>query len=153
MEDEGQKPSIDLADFLQIRRQSFNKLLEQRQWLLNHYATKILALENQRDFDLAENILQMRNLGISEEELPIPPMTQEEREAVRMGVTRKLTNPQIKQGLLECMQRDREYPSSYLLSHLQISYQDLKAFLDANPDFISASGKNKWRTYKIAGCQ
>lgn len=153
MELERQKPEINLEQFRDLQRQSFSALLEQRKWLLSHYAKQIRALENQRDSELAENILQMKNLGIREDELPVPPMNQEDREAVKMGVNRKLTNSQIKQGLKECMELNREYPSSYLLSHLHISYQDLKEFLAANPDFITTKGKNKWRTYMIAGCQ
>jgi len=153
MEPEVQKPQIDLERFKQLQRQSFNSLLEQRKWLIQYYATQIRTLEDQRDTELAENIKLMRNLGIGDDELPVPPMTSEEREATKLGVTRKLTHHQIKQGLLECMEQGRDYPSSFILAHLHISYQDLKDFVAANPDFITSQGKNKWRTYKIALCQ
>ena len=141
-------PEVDLSDFERIKHERFRELENQREHIIAYYNAQIAALQQKFREELRKNWDAMQSLGLKLEELPPAPPSPEDAKRLEMGLTRKLDSTEIKRILASVMEQGEEYPSSFLLGHLKISYADLKRFVKEHPDFIKFEGINRWRTYK-----
>lgn len=147
-------PEVDLEQLEKLKRKTFKELMSQRSWILEDHALRVKLLEQERDRLLLENFGKMVSLGITEDELPLPPENAEEK-AKRLAqkvMYRKLKEEEIKRVLREVMRPNEKYTAAQLLQHLEISYKDWMGFCRTNiPSFLKTEGKGpRWITYIIA---
>jgi hypothetical protein len=139
------RPIVDLTKTTDQIRQTTQALLNERRWIIDHYATRIRELEGLRDSELQKNSENLSRLGHDTEDI-LPPI------GIRppLGTTRKLKNSQIKEFLSDFMQKGQNYASPVLTDYLGIAYRDFRKFVKDNSDFIVAKGKNKGRVYCLS---
>ena len=142
---ESTRPAIDLQTTESMIKQSIDSLIKERSWLIEHYSRRINDLVNDRDTELQKNAELLAKFGFSIEKLP--PL-----QFIRtgLGCSRKLEQSQIKHLLSQFMKQDEEYASPVLTDYLGIVYRDFRKFVQENPDFIKAKGKNRGRLYSLA---
>jgi hypothetical protein len=156
--------SVDLSDFLKVRDQKFKSLLAERAWIRESFDHEIQKKERERDAKLMENFALIQQLGIPEDQLPLPPENEEiKKSRLAEGALRKLSETEIKRVLREMMELDKTYTANQLLGFLQISYKDFSEFYQnhghnidpknpvdpQNPPFLLGRGKFKWRMYLL----
>jgi hypothetical protein len=137
------RPTVDLSKAKEVLQETTNRLLEERNWIIQNYLQKAKQLEADREKELQRNESMLLEMGMNVEDIPpIPHLSLFEGQK-----TRKLEHSQIKTLLKGFMKPDEEYTSPQITSYLSISYTDFRNFLKSNPDFIQAKGKNKGRVY------
>jgi hypothetical protein len=162
---QGIVPDFDLSDFLKIRDENFRRLMGNRALLREKYENSIRMLEIERDSKLQENYALLQQLGIPEEQMPLPPENEEMKKSrLTDGTLRKLSETEIKRVLQEMMEPEKLYTANQLLGFLQTSYKDFSEFYQkhgqdeddenppnaTNPPFLFGKGKFKWRKYRLA---
>lgn len=143
---------IDLTDFLKVRSEKFDRLMRNRALIREDYEHRIKMLELDRDAELQKNFALIQQLGMPEDQLPLPPENEEIKQSrLADGAPRKLSETEIKRVLREMMELDKTYTANQLIGFLQISYKDFSEFYQKNnPTFLIGEGKFKWRTYRLA---
>lgn len=162
--DQSAREKVDLTDFLKVREENFQRLMWNRASIREDFEQRIKLLELERDAKLQENYALLQQLGMPEDQLPLPPENEEIKQSrLAEGAPRKLSETEIKRVLREMMELDKDYTANQLLGFLQISYKDFSEFyqknglkMDAknppdpkNPPFLLGRGMFKWRTYLL----
>ena len=162
--DQSASEKMDLTDFLKVREENFQRLMWNRASIREKYEHDIKLLEMERDAKLQENYALLHQLGMPEDQLPLPPENEEiKKSRLAEGVLRKLSETEIKRVLREMMELDKDYTANQLLGFLQISYKDFSEFYQKhghnidpqnppnpqNPPFLLGRGMFKWRMYLL----
>jgi hypothetical protein len=139
------RPTVDLSKAKEVLQETTNRLLEERNWIIQDYFQRAKQLESEREKELQRNESMLLEMGMNVEDIPpIPHLSFFEG-----ARTRKLDHSQIKILLQGFMMPNEEYTSPQITSYLSISYIDFRNFLKSNPDFIQSKGKNKGRIYSL----
>jgi len=139
------RPTVDLSKAKEVLQETTNRLLDERNWIIQDYLQRAKQLEADREKELQRNEALLLEMGMSPEDIPpIPHLSLFEGQK-----TRKLEHSQIKILLKGFMKPDQEYTSPQIISYLSITYTDFRNFLKSNPDFIQPKGKNKGRIYML----
>lgn len=137
------RPTVDLSKAKEVLQETTNRLLEERNWIIQNYLQRAKQLETDREKELQRNESMLLEMGMNVEDIPpIPHLS-----IFEGARTRKLDHSQIKTLMQGFMMPNEEYTSPQITSYLSISYTDFRNFLKSNPDFIQAKGKNKGRIY------
>lgn len=155
---------VDLSDFLKVRDEKFQSLMRERAWIRERYEHDIKRLEMERDAKLMENFALLQQLGMAEDQMPLPPENEEVKKSrLAEGAPRKLSDTEIKRFLKEMMELGKTYTANQLVRLLEVSYKDFSEFYQKNghdkddktppdpqkPPFLLGKGKFKWRTYRL----
>jgi hypothetical protein len=137
-------PDVDMNKIKATIQDSIQQLLNQRKWIIQDFNERLKLLDAERDAALKLNEGYLKELGVSEGDIPAPPALN-----LNLGSIRKLSNNQIMSLLKEFMEPAVKYSSSEILAHLMISYVDFRKFVEENPSFLLGEGKNKGRYYML----
>ena len=149
---------VDLSDFLKIRDKKFGDLMRNRAFIREDFYHRMKKLEAERDAELQRNYSQLQQLGMPEEQMPLPPEDEEQKQKRSAdGKPRKLTDTEIKRVLQEMMEPKKLYTASQLIGFLQICYKDFSEFYQKhghnnahkNPPFLFGKNDFRWREYKL----
>jgi hypothetical protein len=135
---------VDMAQIKAAIDESIQRLLEERKWIIRDFTEKLKALDTERNKVLRSNADNLKELGVSDADIPAPPSLN-----LNLGSVRKLSKTQIKSLLKEFMEPTVKYSSSEILAYLMISYVDFRRFVQENPSFLVGDGKNKGRSYML----
>jgi hypothetical protein len=162
--DQSASEKMDLTDFLKVREENFQRLMWNRASIREKYEHDIKLLEMERDAKLQENYALLHQLGMPEDQLPLPPENEEiKKSRLAEGFLRKLSETEIKRVLREMMESKKFYIANQLIGFLQISYKDFSEFYQKhghdeddenppdvqNPPFLLGKGQYKWRKYRL----
>jgi hypothetical protein len=139
------RPTVDLSKAKEVLQETTNRLLDERNWIIQDYLQRAKQLEGDREKELQRNESMLLEMGMNLENIPpIPHLSLFEGQK-----TRKLEHAQIKMLLKGFMKQNQEFTSPQIIGYLSITYTDFRNFLKSNPDFIQAKGKNKGRVYSL----
>jgi len=147
-----------LKEFLEVRDKNFKRLMQNRSIIREDFEHRMKKLEVERDEELQRNYAQLQQLGMPEDQMPLPPENEEQRQRrIAHGKPRKLTETEIKRVLQELMEPKKLYTASQLIGFLQICYKDFSEFYQKhghnnsakNPPFLFGKNDFRWREYKL----
>jgi hypothetical protein len=158
------KEEDGIKEFFELRDKNFKRLMASRKSIRDAFEQSMKKLIADSDAKLKENYNLLKQLGIPEDQMPLPPEDNEIRKKrIVDGKKRKLNETEIKRVLSEMMEPKKFYTSNQLIDFLQIIYKDFSEFYQKygqneedknlvdkkNPPFLYGKGTLKWRKYRI----
>ncbi|MCE9587335.1 MAG: hypothetical protein K8R57_03365 [Verrucomicrobia bacterium] len=129
---------------LESIRDEIQKLIAQRHWVVDKFEKDASDLVGWKDTELADNLVLLRKLGVSDQEIPFLDQKSDRRRKYQ-----HLTHDQIKESLHDFL-GDGNAPTRTILERLGISFAAFKAFAAQNPTFLQKLGNNKGRVWRIS---